>query len=384
MKKTLKRKTWQFWLTVFSCLVISATLSFSIFSNWQETNQSSISETTTDMEFQGDPLRPVNFLILGHDGDGRPDDDNLTDTMLFARVIPREERVILMSIPRDLWVRMPFEVDGEYIYRKINHAYAIGMDEENYLDRPDRYRGAQGGANLAMDVVEMVIGEAIDFYVVLGFDAFINGFNTLAGSDGLMIDVPFSFVDHFYPIAGMEYDPCGFSEAEIANLMARYSGTLLERQFTCRYETIIFTQGRQSMTAEEALKFVRSRHSLVGGNDFGRSMRQQALIASLVEEVLTPAFLLRAPGIFLDLSRSVETNIGIGYVTTVLTSYGNLRNFEIENFVLSNANLLIDEHSHDGQAILVPRVGDSDFSEIQEFLIGKTASGSAVLDEFNF
>ncbi|MGH7237562.1 MAG: LCP family protein, partial [Candidatus Saccharimonadales bacterium] len=74
----------------------------------------------------------INILLLGVGGAGH-DGPDLTDTMMLASVDPVNNKVALMSIPRDLWVKEP----NGYIsdYGKINAAYESGKYQ--YLGQED-------------------------------------------------------------------------------------------------------------------------------------------------------------------------------------------------------------------------------------------------------
>jgi len=84
--------------------------------------------------------------------------------------------------------------------------------------------------------------------------------------DGIDLYVPHGFVDEKYPVPGQE-------EAEIE---------------TDRYEILKFEPGDQHMNGSTALKYVRSRHAEgIEGTDYARSQRQQRVILSLKEKILS-------------------------------------------------------------------------------------------------
>src|SRR3989304_9709252 len=53
----------------------------------------------------------INILFLGTGG-GQHQGPDLTDTIIFASINPTKNRVVLVSIPRDLWI--------PYLKAKIN------------------------------------------------------------------------------------------------------------------------------------------------------------------------------------------------------------------------------------------------------------------------
>jgi hypothetical protein len=66
----------------------------------------------------------INILLLGAGG-GDHDGADLTDSIVIASVDPVAKDIALLSIPRDLWVKVP-----NYWSMKINAAYASAKNEK--------------------------------------------------------------------------------------------------------------------------------------------------------------------------------------------------------------------------------------------------------------
>src|SRR4030067_2540395 len=75
----------------------------------------------TDSGIDSDKGR-TNVLLMGIGGKGHEGPD-LTDTIILASIDKGAKDVVLISIPRDLWV--------PNLSAKINSAYAYGQDEKN-------------------------------------------------------------------------------------------------------------------------------------------------------------------------------------------------------------------------------------------------------------
>ena len=86
-----------------------------------------------------DPDRDFSVLLLGYAG-GEHDGAGLTDSMILVTIQPKRKRVVLTSIPRDLWVKLPLsqEADEEYWY-KINVAYVLGKDDKRFPNKAAAY-----------------------------------------------------------------------------------------------------------------------------------------------------------------------------------------------------------------------------------------------------
>ena len=132
----------------------------------------------------------TNILILGSDKrslgseSGR---NSLTDTILVASIGDVDNDVVLISLPRDLWISN-YTLENGYTYSsKINEVYANAGIEE------------------LKKQMEIVLGIPIHYYVMVTFDLFENIIDTLGGIE---INVEKSFTDYAYPIEGKEADTC--------------------------------------------------------------------------------------------------------------------------------------------------------------------------------
>ncbi len=309
-----------------------------------------------------DPLAPRNIVLLGYGGAGH-DGGNLTDTIILAHVKPKDKEVILISIPRDVWVKLPLTFNGSSHF-KINHAYAIGGDDTKYPAKPDEYKGMSGAGELAKFAISEVTGLKIDNFISINF----NGFKTIVEYlGGVSVSVPYSFTDSFYPLKGEEDNVCGKTDEEVEALTATMSGFLLEQQFPCRYEQLNFTRGVTYLDGETALKFVRSRHSDTNGGDFGRSLRQQAFIAALKDKMLSYKSIPQLIPVINTVSRNVQTDIDITTGIDLLREQG-ISDITLRSISLTTDNVFTETYSSDRQYILIPKTGMDDWDSVHEFL----------------
>lgn len=304
----------------------------------------------------------INVAILGYGGAGH-DGGNLTDTIMLSKVDPVKKQVTLISIPRDLWVELPL-LSGSIVKNKINSAYAYGTDENQYMGRDDIYKGKNGGGNLAKYAIREVTGMPVDYYIAINFDGFKRVIDILGGVE---VDVPYTFDDYFYPVKGLEKDTCGKSEGDVANITATMSGELLERQFPCRYEHLHFDKGKRVLNGEEALKFSRSRHSAVGGSDFGRSIRQQALISAVKDEILSLRDPIKMVAVVSELAKNVTTDINLKAVYNFAKRQEGVTDIKINSISLNDENILKVGKGEMGQFMLVPKNGEG-WESVHEFI----------------
>lgn len=274
-----------------------------------------------DKILKGEKDGRINFLLLGMGGAGH-DGAYLTDTIILASFEPKEKKVSMISIPRDLAVPL-----SGYGWRKINsiNAYA---EAEN--------RGSGGAATIA------AVGEVLDIPIHYYIRADFQGFETLINKlGGVSVYVEKSFVDYQYP-----------TDDE-------------------KYQTLTFPEGWQTMDGDTALKFVRSRHGTNGeASDFARSRRQQKILVALKEKILSFSTLLnpiKIQSVFDAVKNSIDTNMEMWEIVRMSHLARDLDTEKIIHQVLSaDQDGLLVAANIDGAYVLEPRAGN--FSEIQ-FLI---------------
>ncbi len=364
---------------VFISLFLASTAgSYFFFSLSKAVVDSQESETeSAEVEItlqEGDVSNSFNVLLLGYGGAGH-DGGNLSDSIIVANIAPDAGQIALISVPRDLWVKVPTRSDKSTNY-KINAAYAIGSDDIRYPLKEPKYKdeaghrpgeplARSGGGELAKEVVSEVVGMSIEYFVAIDFEGVKSAIDTLGGIE---VDVPVAFDDYFYPVKGLENETCGFGGEEIDEFHANYSGFQLEKQFECRYEHLYFDAGKQVMSGEKALKFVRSRHSEQHGGDFARSARQMAVLFAVKDKILSLGFLDDASAFFNKFADTITTDIDAQVVGEIVKIYPSLSEFQISTVNLSEENVLYSSKSSNGQFILVPRDGVGNWEGVQKYI----------------
>jgi len=186
---------------------------------------------------------PETFLLIGSDRRAKSkdsfdrEDPPHSDTLLLVRLDPALGETSVLSIPRDLLVRITAENGQVYYPEKINAAYTLG----SYA------KGNDGGARLAAETIEKLLGIKLNGVI----DATFGGFIRVVDALGCV----YINVDRRYHHA----------ESEGGD-----------------YSTINLQPGYQKLCYEDALSYVRYRHT---DSDFVRVARQQDFIRSLREQV---------------------------------------------------------------------------------------------------
>ena len=187
----------------------------------------------------------VNFLLLGKGGPEQKDGPDLTDTIIVASVDPCNKEAGLLSIPRDLAVKMS---SGET--QKINAVYALTKLSAESKGKTSA-EAEQAGIDAIENVVEEVVGIKINYYTMIDFKAFEQAINTVGGID---INVKDSVSETLW-LDGKNYK-------------------------------LKVDPGEQHFDGLRALAYSRCRHC-DNKNDFGRSERQREVIIALRRKILS-------------------------------------------------------------------------------------------------
>ncbi|MEP7166399.1 MAG: LCP family protein [Candidatus Woesebacteria bacterium] len=321
------------------------------------------------------PEPGLTMLLMGRGGAGH-EGGALADTILVARILETQKKVVLISIPRDLWVKIPYN-GGDGVTGKINSAYAIGIDTHNYVDKIEKYNGTNGGGTLAKDVIEQVTGLKVDKYVTIDFSGFEQAVDSIGGVD---LTVDRAFTDYEYPIAGRETLDCttyasGSSTLETSESDLIATGKLdqsllkgLPKDYPCRYELLHFDTGKQHLDGKLALKYVRSRHSSEDGNDFARSRRQRLLIEAVTDKLFSLGAVTKIPSFFATLRSHIDTDLSATDIVGQLPKAQEIRGYEVVNLALSTDNYLGQGYTADKQFALTPLAGDGKFDAIRNWI----------------
>ncbi len=229
--------------------------------------------------FNGRPR--LNIVFLGRDRDydnhGRVlNTPGRTDTILVLALerdfTAKKANVALLSIPRDMLVRIPGHGS-----QKINAAHSFG------------------GPEMTVRTLKESMGIYVDHYVVLKFEGFKKAIDAVGGVD---IEVP----------KDMDYDD------------------------NWAHLHIHLKKGWQHLDGAKAHGFVRFRHDRMG--DLGRIERQQMLAKALAKKMMSPSMMLKLPSLTSTLRECIETNMNDEQLTTLAFLIRKVRMEDIKTDVL--------------------------------------------------
>jgi len=253
----------------------------------------------------------INVLLLGIDQREGVTDPARTDTMLVLTIDPQTKTAGMLSINRDLWVKIP----GQTSEGKINTAHFLGEVEHV----------PGGGPALAMQTVQAVLDIPLPYYIRLNFTAFEKLIDMIGGID-IFVEEPID--DPTYPDAGFGYDPF-YIEA-----------------------------GWQHMDGRTALKYARTRAT--AGSDLDRVKRQQQVILTVRDKILKNNQLsnvLAQLGPLLQLPGGpMQTNLTPGQIVELINLAAQIDRGQIHAVTLTGD--MIDPYlAPDGQEAIVLKPG---------------------------
>jgi LCP family protein required for cell wall assembly len=219
--------------------------------------------------------RPCNYLILGSDSragltaeeqekfgtDDQIGGENRADTVMLVHTDPAAQEAVILSFPRDLWVEIPGQGWG-----KINSAFEGGIS------------GGVGPRLMAQTVANLT-GLTIDHFLYVDLAGFQRIVDTLGGVEmcppGYQAD----------PATGRIHDPLTALDIE---------------------------PGCQTFDGQKALAYVRTR-DLPCDNipDFSRIGRQQQFLRAVINQMLRPEQIVRAPGLVEPVVGSLKRDRGL-------------------------------------------------------------------------
>ncbi len=215
-----------------------------------------------------------NYLILGSDSRaglsaseqnqfGTNQDiggSNRSDVIMLVHTDPKLEKAIVLSFPRDLWVNIPGKGQD-----KINAAFEAGVEH--------------GGAQMVARTVEQLSGLKINHVLYVDLAGFQGIVKTLGG---VTMCIPANLAD---PSTGRVQDP--LTGLDVA-------------------------PGCQHLDGYQALAYVRTRHlpcDLIP--DFSRIGRQQQFLRAVLNRLLTPSEVAKAPSLIKPIAQNLVRDPGL-------------------------------------------------------------------------
>ncbi|MER5856353.1 LCP family protein [Streptomyces sp900105245] len=225
-----------------------------------------------------------NILVLGSDtragknkklGGGTDDGSARSDTAMIVHVYQGHKKASVVSIPRDTLIDRPACTDT----KGAEHPAANGvMFNESY---------STGGAACAVKTVESITGIRMDHYLEVDFE----GFQKLIDDLG------------------------GVEVTTTKNIADPQSHLHLKA-------------GAHTLTGQQALGLVRTRHGVGDGSDLGRIQLQQAFVKALIDQVKHVGVFSNPKKLYAladTATKAVTTDSDLGSVNSLMDFAGGLK-----------------------------------------------------------
>lgn len=215
-----------------------------------------------------------NYLILGSDSRAglTPEEQaqfgtnadiggaNRSDTIMLVHSDPRQQKATILSFPRDLWVKIPGAGED-----KINAAFEGGVDG--------------GGPQLVAATIHEITGLRINHFVYVDLAGFQGIVDTLGGVEMC--------------IPGENVNTPGWVPGPNGEVYYKEPGYIADP-----FTGLHVKPGCQSLRGDQALAYVRTRHLRCDNiPDFARINRQQEFLRAVINRLLQPSELLKAPSL---------------------------------------------------------------------------------------
>ncbi len=347
-----------FYIIVLLVLAVSAFASYRYFG--QKNNANDIDTAKVDLfdpnqevnlvssGIQEEDKKTLNVLLAGYGGAGHQG-GFLSDIIQIAHFDFPKKQITFISIPRDLYL-LTQDQQGY----KVNNLMSVGMNQGD---------GISSGLELMQKSIGQITGLPIKYYIGTDFV----GFQRTVGYElnSIEVDVSQTLEDPWYPLEGAQLDPCGYTPEEIASFTANYSGFELESKFACRYEHLLYKQGKVMMEGHDALAYVRSRHS---SSDYDRSRRQVEVLTAIRNKLFKLEALKAIPKFYEAFSEHVTTNLDLESAKYLAPLLANADEFEMKSINLTPENVLQSSKSSAGAFIVIPKAGMNNWTEMQSFI----------------
>lgn len=303
-------------------------------------NAAALQDGVTPDQLRGEGDGRINVLLLGRGGEGHAGAD-LTDTILVASIDPVNKTAGLVSIPRDLWVTAQGVGTS-----KINAVFAGAKNKALRTDK-DKAKAEAAGVEALKKTVSDVLGLPIHYYAMVDFAGFKQAVDVVGGVD---IDVP----------------------ADLA-VSERLWDTTTGKPYNLNVPA-----GPQHFDSTKALYFSRSRKTSQDG-DFTRSERQRLFITALSQKILSAGTYtnpVKVSQLMDAFGGHVSTDFSVGDAVRLMQITKDIPGSSIASIGLKDdPNPLVTTSNIDGQSVVIPKAGVTNFGPIQAFIRSKLPDG---------
>lgn len=258
-----------------------------------------------------------NVLISGLDTYGDINTVSRSDVNLLVTINPRQHEILITNIPRDYWITLGTIQKKD----KLTHAGIYSINE-------------------SVTTIEQLFDLKINYYACVNYNSLTTIINVV---DGVEIDNPY--------------------ELGIPNT------------------SFYFPKGTIILNGEQALAFVRERHSLPNGDE-DRGRNQQKVLTALIQKLLSPQLLTNYLTILDSLRDSLITNVSINEISVFVKSQlSSMATWKIKTTsVTGTGSYTKDSYSIPGQNVYIT-IPDQQSINAAKKLITDMQSNHSIITE---
>lgn len=318
-----------------------------------------------DDELDGQSEDRINILLLGMRGENVPGGGLLADTIILASIKPKENKLSMISIPRDLYVTVPGTQDKQ----KINAVHHYGEQKGK----------GQGLADMKIAVGE-VTGIPVHYAASINFAGFKQLIDAIGGIEITLeheFNEPLQFKEphvcnEFFNVPTGKFEEKQKKIKDAAGNVIGYKPKQGKALCTAPDNTLecggnfALPAGKQTLNGEQTLCYVRSR---VTSNDFERAKRQQQVLQMVKNKLLSTGTLTdfgKLNGILNSLGDNARSDFEAWEMKSAYDLYSGMKDPQIYQRVLENSEegFLYNPPQNGAGYILLPR-GDN-YDKIHE------------------
>lgn len=192
---------------------------------------------------------PFIVYISGIDTYGEISETSRTDVNILMVVNPQKHEILLVNMPRDLFVPIPCVND----YDKLTHVGNLGIE-------------------CSIKTIEEFYDSKINYFVRLNFTSLIDLIDAIGG---VTVQNPYEF----------------------------YTGSWLEE-----HNRLLFKEGTLDLNGHDSLVYARERYSLKEG-DIDRGRNQRRIIDGMIKKLTTPTVLTSFNKILESVEKVIQTDL---------------------------------------------------------------------------
>lgn len=283
-EKTNKKKWLKLVVVFMFLLIVAGGVAIAVLYNGakQTVNKEMYSEVPSidkkEVAEKIEKLEPLNILLLGVDA--RDGNSGRSDALMVLSLNPNENRMQLISIPRDSRTL----IVGKGFEDKINHAYAFG------------------GTDMSISTVEAFLDIDLDYYVEMNMEGLSEMVDAIGG---ITVTNKLDWYDEGYYQKGYHY-----------------------------------SQGELNLTGPQAMGYVRMRY-LDPDGDFGRTNRQRQVIEAIISKGSSIKSVNKIQSMVQVLGNNMATNMNFDEMKNLFLNYSSSRE-KMDNYMIKGSGTKID------------------------------------------